>query len=425
MRRVYWDRRKLVDYQDRQLRRVVQYAYENVPFYNRKFRELGIRPYAIETSKDLSTLPILRKEEIRKSADSIISREYVKNNLKTISTSGSTGRPLFLYISGDEDIYRKAKHLRANISCGQKPWDRWVTITAPHHFGEATKLQQVLGFYKPTPVSVFHDTAELFSIVEKMKPDILDGYSSSLLLLAREVRKSGRRTIRPKFIIGGAELVDDSSRLFIEHVFEAPFFDQYACVEVERIAWQCPEKMGYHMDVDTVIVQFVDENGEEVSNGERGEIVCTSLFNFAMPLIRYAVGDIGVSSDEHCSCGRTLPLMKVVEGRKDSLLLLPDGRVISPRAFSIAISMFRLYRYIEQFRVIQRKTGSFEILIKADNSAVDEKTIEIELVSHIKRMLGLEECEVTFDVRFVDEVRLDDSGKFRLIVSELSRERLE
>jgi phenylacetate-CoA ligase len=283
----------------------------------------------------------------------------------------------------------------------------------------------MLGVYAPIPVSVFNDVTTQVSIIEEMKPDILDGYSSSLFLLAKEVEKRGLEKIRPRFIISGAELIDDSSLKYIGKTFDAPVYDQYACIEMERIAWQCPRKMGYHMDVDTVIVQFVDENGEEVSNGERGEIVCTSLFNFAMPLIRYAVGDIGVSSDEHCSCGRTLPLMKVVEGRKDSLLLLPDGRVISPRAFSIAISMFRLYRYIEQFRVIQRKTGSFEILIKADNSAGDEKTIEIELVSHIKRMLGLEECEVTFDVRFVDEIRLDDSGKFRLIVSELSRERLE
>jgi phenylacetate-CoA ligase len=420
IRRAYWNHDRLIDYQNKRLRKTIRYAYEHVPFYHRKFRELRIKPIDIKTAKDLNKLPIIRKAEIKKNLDKMISKESNVNNLRKLSTSGSTGQPLFLYINAVEDEFRKAKHLRANISCGQNLRDRWVTVTSPTHFGEIMKFQRMLGVYAPIPVSVFNDLATQVSIIEKMKPDILDGYSSSLLLLAKFVEKSGLESIRPRFIISGAEFVGNSSLNYIEKTFGAPVYDQYACIELERIAWQCPQRMGYHMDVDTMIVQFVDNDGEEVSVGEGGEIVCTSLFNFAMPLIRYAVGDIGVPSDERCSCGRTLPLMKVVEGRKDSLIFLPNGQVMSPRAFSVAISTFRLYRLIEQFRFIQRKTGSFEILIKVGNSVVDEETMEAELVSHVKRVLGLEKFEVNFEVKFVDEIRLDNSGKFSFIVSEAS-----
>jgi len=269
---------------------------------------------------------------------------------------------------------------------------------------------------------VFDDTSTQVSVIEDLKPDILDGYSSSLLLLAKEVEKRGIWTIRPRFIIGGAELIDNSSRQFIEKVFDAPFYDQYACVETERMAWQCPERAGYHVDSDSIIMQFVDEDGEEVSPGERGEIVCTSLFNYAMPFIRYATGDLGIASEEaKCPCGRTLPLIKVVEGRKDSLLLLPDDRVLSPITFIVAMTLFRFFSSIEQYRIIQKKIGLFEFQIKIKNDEVDKKIMEKELLTHLKRTMNVDAKEAKFEVNFVKSISLDKSGKFMTVVSKLNK----
>ena len=422
MKRTYWTRERLIEYQNKKLREILKYAYDHVPFYHKKFREMGIKPGDIKTAKDLNKLPIIRKDEIKKNLNEIVSEEFNIDNLKMLRTSGSTGRPLYFYITGAEDEFRKAKHLRANISCGQKPRDRWVTITSPSHFGETTKLQRMLGVYVPTPLSVFDDTATQVSIIDRLKPDVLDGYSSSLLLLAKEAEKTGIKTIRPKFIIGGAELIEDSSRLFIEKVFDTPFYDQYACVELERLAWQCPEKSGYHMDIDSVVVQFVDEDGKEVSAGKRGEIVCTSLFNHAMPFIRYAVGDVGVASeDTNCPCGRAFPLMKVIEGRKDSLLLLSDGRVLSPIAFIVAMILFRLFNHIDQFRIIQKKIDLFEFRLKMKHNSFDKNTMEKELVRHFRRTLNINANEATFEVNYVEDIPLDNSGKLMTVVSELKQ----
>jgi phenylacetate-CoA ligase len=419
IRRSYWPRNKLRKYQEKELRKVLKHAYNNVPFYHKIFRKAAIKPEDVKSVSDLSKLPIVRKNDVRKNLDSIISNKFKAENLRTLVTSGSTGKPLKVFITKDEDNFRKAKHLRANISCGHKPWDSWVTITSPTHFSETTKLQQLLGFYSPRFVSVFKDVSQQLLIINKAKPDILDGYSSSLYLLAKEIKRTGLKTIKPKTIFGGAELIDDSSRRFIESVFEAPFYDQYATIEFERMAWQCSAKSCYHMDADAVIMQIVDKNGEEVSEGESGEIICTSLFNYVMPFIRYAVSDIGIATDEECSCGIKLPLIKTIEGRSDALIFLPNGRTLSPRVFTIAINQFQLSKYIEQFRVTQKKINHIEIYIKPCDENIDCSYIQKELIKHLRTMLKLTEDEISFNVNFVKEIPLGKSGKLSIVSSEL------
>jgi phenylacetate-CoA ligase len=417
-KRAYWSHEKLESYQRRKLRRVVQYAYEHVPYYGKKLRELRIDPRSIRSSSDLNKLPVIRKSDIKRNIDGLISEEFDIKDLFMRSTSGSTGEPLSVYLSSSEVEFRKAKHLRANISCGQKPWDRWVTLTGPQHFGKSTRLQQLMGLYVPITVSVFNDVPTQVAIIEKLKPNVLDGYSSALLLLAKDVEKRGIKTIKPKFIISGAELSDEHHRDYIEQVFGAPVYDQYSSVEFDRMSWQCPKKMGYHIDSDALILQFLDKNGEEVSSGETGEVVVTSLFNYAMPLIRYAIGDVGTPSGETCICGRSLPLMEMCGGRSDSLLQLPNGQVMTPRAFTVALHEFKFYNSIEKFRVIQEKLDVFEFVISLKDDFVSEHLFEEELVTHLRTIFKVN--DLVFNVRFVDDIPLDENGKLMAVVSRLS-----
>lgn len=413
---VRWSRRKLLEHQMIQLRRIINDAYSNVPFWHYKFKKSGLNPYDIKTLSDLNKIPILRKEEIKKEISHMISNDFEKANLKRVVTSGSTGRPLTFYITSKEDEFRKARHLRANIICGQKMRDRWAVITSPYRFQKIPRLPRLLRIYAMNTISLYdHPSKQLIS-VEKMRPDVLEGYSSSLYLLAKETDKQGVETIKPRIMFGGAELIEDSYRRFIEKVFDAPLYDQYATIEFERMAWQCPEKTGYHIDADALIVQFVDENGEEVSPGERGEIVCTSLFNYAMPLIRYAVGDVGVASAEECTCGVGFPMMKVIEGRRDSILFLPDGRPLSPIAFVYAMQLFRLFERIDQWRVVQKSDDSFRIDVKKADEKVDEQVMRAELTRHIRKTLDLS-SEIEVEVDFVDDIPLSKGGKMNKVVS--------
>jgi phenylacetate-CoA ligase len=419
MQRLRWNHEKLRNYQEKRLRKIIHYAYTHVPFYHKKFKEAGVTPSEIRTIKDLVKVPITRKDEFRKQPQEIaISEDFLYRNLRVVTTSGSTGSPLKVYMTSAEDDWRKAIYMRANICCGQKPRDRWVVIIGPNHFSDTTKLQRLLSVYARTCISVFDDVDTQISKIRRMKPDVLDGYFSSILLLAKKMEKSRSEIMQPRIVFGNAEVITEASRKCVEETFGAPYYDQYGCAEFNRMAWECPAQMGYHMDLDSVIMQFIDKEGDEVAAGETGEIVCTSLFNYAMPFIRYAVGDLGVPSEEECSCGRKLPLMKSVEGRRDSLIVLSDGRILSPRTFTVAIGMFSQYEALEQFCVVQKKPSLIEVLIKLKNSKLDKKALEAELIAHIERMLQPGR-ETVLNVKFVESIPLSKSGKLMAVTSEV------
>jgi phenylacetate-CoA ligase len=419
LRRLKWSRSQILEYQNRELKRVVRYAYSYVPFYHEVFKKLGVKPEDIHGISDLKRLPIIKKYDVRQNLSRIVSSEFNVDSLIRLSTSGSTGQPLPVFISDREDDFRKAKHLKANIVCGQRPRDKYVTITSPSHFGEVPMLSRILRMYSRSFVSVFDSTPNQLLQIERMKPDILAGYSSSLWLLAKEVQERRIKVLRPRLIFGGAEMIDSVSRSFVERVFSAPFYDQYATIEFERMAWQCMQREQYHIDSDAVVMEFLDENGEAVASGESGEVVCTSLFSYAMPFIRYAVGDVGVPSDDVCSCGIGLPLMKVIEGRKDSLICLPDGRMLSPRIFTVTMNMSELASHIDQFRIVQKRMDLFRIEIKKKADSINEGSMASSLIAHLKRKLKLDMYNIDFEVEFVKDIPLDKSGKLMAVVSEL------
>ena len=419
LKNIHISKENLARHQQKKLKQVIKNSYDNVPYYNRLFKENNIRPEDISCINDLNKLPIITKNDMRENIEYLLSKRYDVSGLIRYSTSGSTGMPLPVYVDRREDDYRKAKHLRSNIVVGQKPWDSYVCITTPSHFGEIPSFMRRLGVFSREYISVFEDLDVQIEKIERIKPDLLTGYSSSLYLLAREVEERGVTSIRPKLVLGGAELSDEPSRRYVERVFDAPFIDQYAIVELEKISWQCTERNEYHVDADSIIVQFVDENGEEVSEGERGEIVCTSLFNYAMPFIRYNVGDIGIPSSDECACDITLPTMRMIEGRKDSMLVLPGNRLVSPRNFNIAMNYFDGIRFIEQFRVIQEEIESFKILLKLNEDAPDEQEIIDDLTEHMYKTLKLDRNEIGFDVNVVDDIPKDKTGKLRAIISEI------
>lgn len=419
-RRLYWPEKRLKKFQNKKLQKMLKTAYHNVPYYRKQFKAARIKPDQVKTVEDLTKIPILNKDEIRKNLSQMISTNYRASQLKIHRTSGSTGEPLRFYISDVEDEYRKARHIRANTVCGQKLRDRYVTITHPLYFSQTTKLQRLLRFYAPIPVSVFDDVDKQIRVVEKVAPDLIDGYASSILLLAKHVDKLGVTKIRPRFLISGADLISIHSRKCVERIFDAPFYDQYGCAELERLAWQCEKRNGYHIDADSIIIEFVDSDGDKVAPGETGIVVCTSLFNYAMPFIRYAVGDIGKAAQEqNCSCGRTFPLMEVVEGREGDIITLANGRAISSFAFIAAMYQLGFYDKIEKFRIVQKSQSLFRVLIKMNNSSVNARTAEGELLRLFRRVFDVGQSEVSFEIEFVGDIPPESSGKFGIVVSEL------
>lgn len=419
--RLSWAPSKLREYQEKNLRSVVQYAYHYVPFYHDKLKEHGISPADIHTLDDVPKLPIVSKDEIRHTEPTYrVSTQKNIQDLKLVRTTGSSGTPFLVYIDGAEDAWRKSIYMRANIFCGQQPRDKWVVITAPHHFGDTTSLQRRLGIYAQQVVSIFLDVDAQIDFIRNVDADILDGYSSTLTTLAKRVDRTGITDITPKLLFGNAEIIDQPSRHYLERVFNARYCDQYGCAELDRTAWQCPERTGYHMDLDSVITEIVDDAGQPVGVGERGEVVLTSLFNYSMPFLRYAVGDIAVLSGDECSCGVTFPLMDRIEGRVDAFPMLPDGSVVSPLIFTAAMMRYKYFDKIRNYRFIQKKRDQFLVHVETEDATVAEAILAKSLIQDLQAKIANGSTDVEFHVKFVDQIPLDPTGKRKSVYSEIT-----
>ena len=390
---------------------MVKHAYDNTEFYHRKFKDARVRPEDIRTVDDLKKIPFTTKDEVRKnSTGSMIARGVDLKKCMIVKTSGSTGIPTDVIYDPSANDFSKAINLRSHIENGLTPFSKWVIFGDPRRFPKPRWFQKA-GVFNPQWVSVFDPAEKQLELLQKIRPDVIGGYTSSILLLARAIKDKGINGITPSAIISTGELLDSRTRDYIDSVFDLKMVDQFGCVELNRTAWECSEHAGYHIDVDAVVMEFISD-GEITAPGERGEIVYTGLYNYAMPLIRYNIEDVGVPSDEVCSCGRGLPLMKLVEGRSDSFMQTPDGRVFAAMIWE---PLMRWIPGIVQFKAIQEKKDLIRILVVRDQ-AFTEATSE-RIVHDVQEIMGE---GMYVDVEIVDEISKEKSGKVRCAVSKVA-----
>jgi phenylacetate-CoA ligase len=405
---------ELQEQQRRRLIAMIRHAYENVPFYHRKFDEAGIKPSEIKSVNDLAKIPVTTKSEIQSSPLSDILASGVEaSRCVHVQTSGSTGRRLDVYLDRNAADLRFALMARTYWEDGLRAWDKMAIISIPAtHRGYSTPRYR--GVARRLRLSVFDDVEKHIKVIEEYRPDFLESYPSSLVPLAHACVEKGV-SIRPRLILTGSELLLPGDAELIRSVFSCDSVDDYGCLEIGPMAWECREHAGYHMNVDGVVMEFLDSDGEEVSPGERGEITCTSLVNYSMPFIRYHIDDQGVPSDEKCPCGRPLPLMRMVEGRKDDLLTTTDGRRVSPLIFA-----FMWYlghpKGVREFRVIQEARDRLIIQLTGLRAPLDEKIMD-DARSRLGEILGK---DMRVEFQLVDILDRDPSGKLRKVVSRVN-----
>jgi len=399
----------------KQFKALLNYAYENVAFYHKKFRAAGFKPDDFNGFKDLKKVPSITKFEVQEfDLRDVVARNVDLGSLINRTTSGSTGVPLAILVDSSVEDFESAVWLRAMFDDGFRFKDRLAVVTDPRSFPKKKNAFQRFGIVKRRYISIFDSVEKQIASLKEFKPDVIRGYASSLSILARGL-KDFVKEFKLRLIISTAELLDQQSKKFISSVFGAELFDFYACSEFGLLAWECKEHNGYHVNADAVLMEFVDDDGEAVAPEERGEIVCTSLYNSIMPLIRYRLEDVGIPSEDQCSCGRTLPLMRLIEGRKDDFLTTTDGRLISPTVFFPY--PFENTNWIKWFRVIQesRKKLVIQVVVKED-STVSDLILEVAM-RKIHELFG-EDMRLKFE--FVDEIPQDNSGKLRKVISHVN-----
>lgn len=397
----------------KKLQSVLTYAYDNVPFYHTRLKNSGIRPRDIRTVDDLDRIPLTTKKEIQHTPLSqMVAKNVGIHSCVKSKTSGSTGLPLITLASKRADDLDATMWLRASLENGMRLCDKTVEIRDPHNFHKKRLLER-FGILRKEYVSIFDDVEAQATFLARERPDIIEGYPSSLEILANFFARQ-KASIEPRLVFTLAELLDRRSRESITKVFNAELFDYYGSSEMGLISWECNEHKEYHVNADNLIIQFVDSNGQTVGEGEQGEIVCTGLNNYAMPLIRYMQGDIGTEVRGTCPCGIRLPLMQITGGRKDDFLVATDGRVIPPTIFFPY--PFENFEEIEQFRVIQERRDRLNIQLVVRGS-LDPQFLE-NARNEIQRMFG-KDMEVEFE--FLKEISRDATGKLKKIICRLHK----
>jgi phenylacetate-CoA ligase len=242
----------------------------------------------------------------------------------------------------------------------------------------------------------------------RYRPDVLVAYTNPLYHFARALAEQGISPFAPKSIIVGAEKLYAFQRELIERVFRAPVFETYGTREFMLIGAECDRHRGFHLNMENLVVEILDKDGQPARAGEEGDVVITDLTNYGMPFIRYVNGDRAVAGWHECDCGRGLPLMNYVNGRRLDVLRTPDGRMVPGEFFP---HLVKDYPRIRHFQVVQTDADSVEMRAVL-NGRQDLEDIGT-LVQEVRRTLG---PEMRFELIPVEHIPMTGAGKHRVVV---------
>lgn len=410
----------LLDHQWRQFRAVVGEAYAHCAFYRRRFQEAGISPADIRDRSDLDRIPTIAKEDVQEHGRDMISDQYSLETLHKDATGGSTGSPMQFYYTEDRLDSRVAATLRHNRWAGWEIGDRaGVLWGAPQDLRQSGRWNDrvrdwILDRRLLLDASSLTDESMAVFADELLhyQPKVLQAYSNTLALFARHLQARGIAGIRPQAIVCSAEVLTDESRALIEQTFDCRVFNRYGCREVAVIASECDRHSGLHINAENLLVEVLHD-GRSVS-GEVGEIVVTDLRNFAMPLIRYRIRDMGRMLDRQCECGRSLPLIELIGGRVTDFLVATDGRRVS--GIVLATYVITNVAGIRQVQFVQTLAGA--ITIRLVRSADWDDAAAAELARQIRSYLG---AEMRVEIDYCAAIPFEASGKYRFSISTLNQ----
>lgn len=404
-------RERLVRFQTLHLKHLIAHAYRDVPYYRRLFDSHGLTPDDVRTPADLARVPLTTRAAIQQAGpEEMLARGVVRDRLVRIRSSGSTGRPLSLHRSSAEERILGALRHRAMATFGVLRRERVAVVRRVLASDVGSPAWTTLArtfVHGPAPAMLDCDAppAELLRQMASLRPACINGYPGVLARLTRLLDRDALRGLGVRAVVTGGEVLTADARREIAHGFGAPVWDLYASWEFNLMAWECRETGQYHVCDDGLVLEVV-RDGRPVRPGEAGTIVGTCLHSYAMPLIRYEVGDLAVRGADACACGQPFATIAGIQGRVVDLFTLPDGRVVHP--FGIFSPIRDRFGWIREYQVTQRRTDHFVMTIVAEPPPTEADVALLRDMAHAKLGPG-----VRCDVETVTEIPLEQSGKFR------------
>jgi len=409
----WFDLERIQEIQNEKLKRLIKYSYESVPMYRELMKASKLTPDDIKTTDDLQKLPMITKDQLKENTPNrTISDRFQLKKLIPRYTSGSTGEPLKFYITRKDKIMKRAAFARFWRWAGWDFGSKFVNIvSAPNTIFQKNKflssLESFLLGQKFISAGGLVEPVYLHNIV-KYNPQFIHGYSSAIYCLAEYAKTKGVK-LKLRGILTSCETLLPRYRRSIQDVFGTKVYDEYGGEDMTFMA-QCEEAHLYHANAENVFIELV-KDGERVKPGEVGEVLITNLNRYAMPFIRYKVGDLARQAIQPCACGRGLPTYEGVEGRISDIIVTTSGQKRTVGSFVV---IFEYIQEVKMFQIVQCESD--RLLIKVVPEVGFDSGTEERILHGIEDIVG---PEMRLELEVKDKIETTKAGKRRICISEI------
>ena len=407
--------------QYRQLQSLLVHAEQTVPFHRDRLHAAGIDAGRRITPESFRRLPLLTRRDLQSYGDQLVTVDLPcgHGRMRTTSTAGSTGAPVKARQTGVTELIRQTGTLRDHVWRRREVQGKLAAIRAlPSVDGAGSGQREyrswgaaTRGVFKTGPSVALPITRDLDTQADwlaRENPDYLITYPTNLSALLLRCEQTGIELSRLREVRTIAEMLSPEVRESCETVWNVPVTDVYSATECGYIALQCPGYSHYHVQSEHLLVEVLNDKGEPCGPGEIGSVVITTLHNFAMPLLRYQIGDYA-EVGEPCPCGRGLPVLTRIMGRMRGMLALPSGARIWP---SFGMARYRQIAPVAQCQIVQRSLSLVEVKLVVARPLTGSE--EGGLAGLIRGSLGFP-CELRFT--YVDAIPRSPGGKFEDFIS--------
>ena len=412
----WWSPDQLQAEQFAALQRLLRHAAENCPYYRQLWAERLLEVRDIQSPADFNRWPLLQREHVLEHR-SALRAEHGASPLISKATGGSTGIPMHFDLDQGSYERRNAATFRgygwAGATPGTKQFYLWGAPLDPqpaskiwkNRFYEAVQRRRVVNSFELSEETV----PRILRSLNSYRPDVIVAYTNAVYHFARSLAERKERPFSPQSIIVGAEKLHGFQRELIESVFRAPVFETYGSREFMLMGAECSEHAGLHLTTEQLYLEIVNDDGTPTPAGEVGNVVVTDLYNYGMPFVRYASGDQAVAGFSQCRCGRGLPLLHEVRGRKLDVLRTPDGRSLPGEFFP---HLMKDYGWVRQFQVVQPAMDQLELRVVLGPTW--NESDQAKLLQCVQQTVG-PMVHITWQP--VSEIPLTRAGKHRVVVS--------
>ncbi|MCW3134856.1 MAG: phenylacetate--CoA ligase [Methanophagales archaeon] len=409
--------------QEERLRSIVRYVHDHSSFYRQRFREAGVQPDEIKRLSDVTKLPFTSKRDLRNTYPTgmfCLPENWV---VRYHVSSGTTGKPTVVgYTQGDVNMWTESL-ARALTSIGMGRGD---VIQVSYGYGLFTGglglhygAERIGATVLPTSAGNTERQIELMQDLGSSAIACTPSYFLYINEVAQKMGMSIRDDTKLKAGIFGAEPWSEGTRRRIEDSTGIKAYDIYGTSEMSGpLFTECHLQNGIHIWADLFLIEVIDpKTGERVEDGERGELVVTSLDKWAFPLIRYRIGDITILNNEPCECGRTHPRIMRILGRTDDMIIVRGINVFPSQVESV---LMKIPEIGDNYQIIVDRKGPLDVMtvkVEVTESTFSDKIADLMSLSKAVSMQLKSVLNITAEVELVEPGAIPRSeGKAQRVI---------